>query len=216
MRGLGTAALVYAVTASLLLLGAMGAAWAQVGGGGPPATAHPEGSSPVHGTEDCLPNVTLVDQHGRKVSLASLKGRLVLMNFIDTACAARCAPLTATLAYVGNKLRRDLGKTIFFVSISSDPERDSPARLLKFARAIGSEHPGWFFLTGTPAQVDRAMEPFGLRRFPGEQSGWGSLATFAYLLDRNGRVMRIYDLGRVRAESLAFDLFRLLPEGDAQ
>jgi protein SCO1/2 len=184
-------------------------------GGGPPSTAHPRGSTQVQGTEDCLPNLTLVDQHGGKLLLASLKGRLVLVNFIDTACAARCAPLMATLAHVGGRLRRDLGKTIFFVSISSDPERDSPARLLEFARANDSQRPGWLFLTGTPAQVDRVMEPFGLR-IRGEQSGWGSSSTFAYLLDRKGHITRIYDLSRVRAESLAFDLFRLLPEGDTQ
>jgi cytochrome oxidase Cu insertion factor (SCO1/SenC/PrrC family) len=207
------AAAVMTATIAALMLGYEGVVWAQMGGG-PPATAHPEGSSLVHGTRDLLPNVILIDQHGRQVSLASFTGHPVLVDFIDTACAERCVPLMAKLAYVAGKLRHDLGENIFFISISSDPERDSSVRLHKYAREIGGERSGWFFLTGAPTQVGRAMEPFGLELL-NEESGWSGIQTrFAYLLNRSGRLRRIYDLRVVRAESLAFDLVRLMPYGD--
>jgi protein SCO1/2 len=196
------------------LLGGAPRGWAQMGGG-PPSTAHPQGTSLVHGTRDCLLNLILTDQYGKNVSLASFKDHVVLMNFVDTGCAERCAPLLAKLAYVGKKIRRDLGKTIFFVSVSVDSELDTPERLLAFARESGSERSGWFFLAGSPAQVDRVMQPFGLAMSV-VHSGYDIETRFAYLLNRRGRLTRIYDLATVRAESLAFDLFRLLPDGDTE
>ena len=71
----------------------------------PRSTDVPEpGSYPAANSSDCLPAITLVDQHGRDVTLASLKGRPMLIDFIYTTCAGPCPLMTARMAAVAKLL----------------------------------------------------------------------------------------------------------------
>lgn len=175
---------------------------------------HPDetGSFPAANKNDCLPDVTLVDQHGNRVSLASLKGEPVLVDFIYTTCGGTCPMLTAKMAAAGKLLGAALGKRIRIVSITIDPEHDHPAELLRYARDRGADHPGWLFLTGKPEQIEQVLAAYNLKRYRGAD---GSIdhVTASFLLGPEGRQVRQYDGVTVKPETLAADADRVLSQG---
>ena len=118
----------------------------------------------VRNASECLPDITLLDQHGQKVSLASLKGKPVLFDFIYTTCPGPCLMLTARMKQIANHLGSALGPEVRLVSITVDPEHDQPPQLLAYANDQGTNQNGWLFLTGTPKQIDDVMAHFDLIR----------------------------------------------------
>ncbi len=170
------------------------------------------GSFPAVNRNDCLPDVILVDQHGNKLSLASLKGEPVLIDFIYTTCGGTCPILTAKMAAAGKLLGGALGKRIRIVSITIDPEHDDPPTLLKYAESHDADREGWLFLTGTPAQIERVLAAYNIKRYRGAD---GSIdhVTASFLLGPDGRQVRQYDGVAVKAETLAADADRVLSHG---
>lgn len=179
-----------------------------------PGCRHPDetGSFPAANKNDCLPAVSLIDQHGNKVSLASLKGEPVLIDFIYTTCGGTCPMLTAKMAAAGKLLGPALGRRIRIVSITIDPEHDDPSVLLKYAQAHDADRSGWLFLTGTPEQIEQVLAAYGIKRYRGAD---GSIdhVTASFLLGPDGRQVRQYDGVAVKAETMAADADRVLPEG---
>jgi protein SCO1 len=96
-----------------------------------------------------LPTVMLVRADGAKVSLAKEidDGKPVILNFIYTTCTAICPVMSQTFAEVQNRLGDDRGK-VHMVSISIDPEQDTPTRLADYAKRYNAG-PQWQFYTGT-------------------------------------------------------------------
>jgi protein SCO1/2 len=109
--------------------------------------------------------VTLTDQYSQHVSLASLKGKPLLFDFIYTSCPGPCQLLTQHMKLIADKLGPALGEKVSLVSVTVDPENDRPSRLLNYAKAFNASLKGWYFLTGSPAQIDELMRPFQLERY---------------------------------------------------
>ena len=84
-----------------------------------------------------------------------------MINFIYTDCADACPLLTYKLTQVKKALGERFGKDVFFVSISIDPERDTPEALRTFAARQKAEHPGWIFLTGKKSHIDTIVKKLG-------------------------------------------------------
>ena len=124
----------------------------------------------VRDASDCLPDITLVDKDGRKVSLASLKGKPVLFDFIYTSCPGPCLLLTTRMKKIADRLGPKLGTDARIVSITVDPEHDRPEQLRAYANAQGANVNGWLFLTGTPQQIDDVMARFKV--VPPSRSRW--------------------------------------------
>jgi protein SCO1/2 len=105
-----------------------------------------------------------VDQRGRSVRLASLLGaeQPLMLNFIFTSCTTICPVSLATFGAVREQLGSEAGG-VRFVSISIDPEHDTPARLLEYAHRQGVGD-SWHFLTGDSWSVRRVQEAFGAYR----------------------------------------------------
>ena len=113
------------------------------------------GAYPIAYSTSGLPNVTLTDQHGQHVPLASLKGKPMLFDFIYTSCPGPCQLLTQHMKLIADKLGPALGPKVLFVSVTVDPEHDRPSRLLDYARAFDANLKGWYFLTGSPALLEK-------------------------------------------------------------
>lgn len=96
---------------------------------------------------------TLVNQDGKPVSLRDLRGSFVLLDFVYTSCPDVCPLMTATFRRIQDELGGRLGKGVFFVSITLDPEFDTSARLKAYAEAFQARQAGWHFLTGDPDTV---------------------------------------------------------------
>ncbi len=163
------------------------------------------GSYAAVNSSDCLPAITLVDQHGHDVALASLKGRPVLIDFIYTTCPGPCPLMTARMAVVAKLLGPKLGRQVTLVSITIDPEHDRPAELEKYARARGADEAGWLFLTGTPAQIDRVLALYHLRRMR-NPDGTVNHAAASFLLGPDGHQVRQYQPLEVKASAVVADI----------
>ncbi len=159
---------------------------------------------------DCLPAIDLADQHGKTVSLAALKGKPVLIDFIYTNCATACPVLTSRFAQIADKLGSALGTRLTMVSITIDPEHDHPAQLLDYAKTHDADRTGWLLLTGTPADVEAVLRIYGLKR---EREPDGTIAhvTTSFLVGADGRQIRMYDTMVVAPATVVGDIDRILP-----
>ena len=94
------------------------------------------------------PEFSLTSQDGGQVTLAVFRGRVVVVTFIYTLCTTTCPVLTPMMSFVQDQLGPNFGTRIVFVSITVDPERDTPEVLKEYAQAFGANLAGWAFLTG--------------------------------------------------------------------
>jgi len=108
-----------------------------------------------------IPDVTLVDQNGAKVKLRTLLAskKVVMVDFIFTTCTTICPVLSAGFANFQRKIGPDL-KDVHLVSISIDPENDTPARLRDYLKRYDAK-PGWDFLTGNRKDIKKVLDAFG-------------------------------------------------------
>ncbi len=174
------------------------------------------GSFASSNTADCLPAIDLVDQHGATVSLATLKGKPVLIDFIYANCATACPVLTSRFAQIAGKLGGDLGTRVTMVSVTIDPEHDHPAQLLDYAKTHNADRDGWLLLTGTPADIEAVLRLYQLKR---EREADGTIAhvTTSFLLGPDGKQIRTYDTMEVAPDTVVGDIDRSysskLPKG---
>jgi len=101
-----------------------------------------------------FPNVPVIDQNGRTLHFYDdvIKGKIVVISFIYTSCQDLCPLNTARMAQLYDKLDGAVGRDLFFISLTVDPENDTPERMKAFADAF-DVGPGWLFLTGKVADI---------------------------------------------------------------
>lgn len=102
----------------------------------------------------------LQDQDGRAVTLASLKGKVVVLASFLTACQDECPLTTGALVSVQRAIAAaGLGADVAVVEATVDPERDTPDRLAAYSRLFGA---AWTLVTGTPSDVSAFWSFFGV------------------------------------------------------
>src|ERR1700722_11080761 len=162
----------------------------------------------------CLTDTKLVDQNGDAVVLSSLKGKPLLVDFIYTSCPGPCLMETAKFANVALRLGNDLGSKVTLVSISVAPEHDGPKQLLDCSRQKGADEKGWYFLTGGPGDIDRALAGFKLSRQVEPDGSVGHLVDMM-LIGPDGRLIREYNGEVVKAQDIVDDVKKTLNKGGA-
>ena len=165
-------------------------------------------------TSDCLPDITLTDQNGKKVSLSSLKGKTVLFDFIYTTCPGPCLMLTSRMRLIANRLGPILGDKVWFVSITVDPEHDGPGELLNYSKQQGAEQNGWLFLTGSPAQIEQVMSRFKLVR-QREADGTVDHVLEFFLVGPDGRQLYQYAASHAEPALVSSDIRQAARLGSA-
>jgi protein SCO1/2 len=157
------------------------------------------------------PPFTLTTQNGGRLSLADLHGKVVAVTFIYTSCADMCPLLTAKMASLQTRLGADLGPRVFFVSITVDPERDTPEVLARYAAAHRAQNGSWAFLTGTPAEIREVARRYGVV-YRKQARGDVDHTFLTSVVDQNG-LLRVQYLGvRFDPEEFLRDLRSLLGE----
>jgi protein SCO1/2 len=158
------------------------------------------------------PEFTLTTQDGRPLALGELRGKVVLVTFMYASCPDACPLLSAKLAAIARRLGDDGRRKVFFVSITVDPEHDTPAVLATYARGYGIDTRGWAFVTGTPAEIGDVARRYGIYRRTRER-GDVDHTFLTSLVDRNG-ILRVQYLGvRFDPEEMLEDLRSLVAEG---
>ena len=120
---------------------------------------------PASGTRDAktwFTDTPLQDQNGETLRFYSdaLHNRVVLLNVIFTSCTDACPLITRKLKEV-RELLGDKADGITFISLTSDPLRDTPAVLKAYTLKQGVNGPHWLFLTGDKAQMDLVLGRIG-------------------------------------------------------
>ena len=118
-----------------------------------------EASSPA---EKYFTDVELTNQDGKKVRFYSdvLKGKTVIVNAFFTTCTSVCPPMNRNMEKIQEALGDRVGRDVFLVSITVDPEVDTPARLKEYAQKFHAGS-GWVFLTGKKENLDWALYKLG-------------------------------------------------------
>jgi protein SCO1 len=157
------------------------------------------------------PQFTLTSQDGKPIALADLRGKVVAVTFIFTLCSATCPVLTPMMSLVQDRLGRDFGTNVAFVSITVDPDRDTPDVLKLYAQMHSADVPGWSFLTGEPAAVQDVIRRYGV--FASKAANGDVEHSFlTSIIDRRG-VLRVQYIGvRFDPEEFRRDLISLLRE----
>jgi protein SCO1 len=162
-------------------------------------------------TIGAAPDFALTSQDGAEVTLESLRGKIVAVTFIYTSCSDVCPMLSDKLARVQDALGPDFGTKIAFLSITVDPEHDTPEVLKEYAEALDADLAGWSFLTGEPAAVLEVARSYGVAVAPAAE-GQVDHTLLTTLVDRRG-MMRVQYLGyRFNQEEFRHDLLDLVNE----
>lgn len=110
------------------------------------------------------PSLPLVTHEGKKVRFYDdlLRGKVAVINLMFTTCPSICPPMTANLVKV-HKLLKDmdvLGDKAVMISVTVDPETDTPEVLAAYAKRFGIDR-GWYFITGDRPQLDALVAKLG-------------------------------------------------------
>ena len=154
---------------------------------------------------DRLPDFRLTDQQGRTVTEDDLRGRVAAVNFIYTRCPLPdiCPRLSANFA----ALQRRFGDRVPLLSVTVDPDYDTPAVLADYARRWSADPGGWRFLTGDVARLAAAL---GEVYWTDEGSiGHNSMTT---VIGRDGRIAAMVEGAGYRVDQLANLLAHQLEE----
>lgn len=139
--------------------------------------------------DDPAPDFSLVDQNGKKLALADLRGRTLLVDFVYTQCNGPCPILTGLHAELLRSLDPALRERVHFVSISLDPERDTPEALAKYARERGADLEHWSFLTGPKGDVEEVVRRYGVGTLRAADGTIDHLVA-SFVVDPNGKIAR--------------------------
>jgi protein SCO1/2 len=135
-----------------------------------------------------VPDFALTDQRGAPVRLSDLRGRVVVVTFIYTRCPLPdyCPRMVTNLAAVRDRFRARLGQDVTLLTVTFDPQYDTPERLAAYARLHNADIPGWHFLTGDAAGIRQVCEAFGVEYWP--DSGLIAHTLQTAVIDREGRL----------------------------
>jgi protein SCO1/2 len=146
-----------------------------------------------------LPDFQLTDQLGRTVQPADFRGKVAAINFIYTRCPLPdvCPRLCANFAALQRRFRDQLNRDLILLSVTVDPDYDTPAVLADYARRWAADPAAWRFLSGDVAQLAAAL---GEVYWTGEGSiGHNSTTS---IVNRHGRLAAIVEGSNYRIDQL--------------
>ena len=146
-------------------------------------------------------SVPLVNQQGQAVSLAALRGKVVVLAPFLSLCQDECPLVTGAFISLQRDLRAaGLAHRVVFVEATVDPGRDTVARLAAYQKEFGAD---WDLWTGTPANIAAFWKPFGVdyQIVPEEQppkTDWYTGQPLTYDVDHTDGYILISTTGRER------------------
>ncbi len=140
-------------------------------------------------TGDSVPDFTLTDQDGRTVKLSAFRGELVAVDFIYTRCPLPdvCPRLSANFA----RLQKRFPGKIVLLSITLDPQHDTPDVLTEYAQRWRADSRSWLFLTGSEPEIRKVAGHFGVAYWPEE--GTITHTSSTAIIDRAGRLAAVVE-----------------------
>lgn len=153
------------------------------------------------------PGFALQDADGRAVALSDFLGKVVVLNFIYTNCPDQCPLQTEKLAQIQTAVNgTPMKELVAFITITTDPKRDTGPVLRDYEKAHGVDPSNWAFLTAAPDQPDdttrKIAKAYGLEFTPGGD-GVEVHGIVTHVIDQSGRML-------ARFHGLEFDSTSLI------
>jgi protein SCO1/2 len=158
-----------------------------------------------------VPDFHFITQEGKTLSRADLLGKVWVVDFIFTRCPGPCPIMTSRMAEVSRELTK--ADDVRLVSVSIDPENDTPAVLTEYAGRLQADPKRWIFLTG-PKQEIRDFTMHGMMQAVGtDSSGILIHSTRFLVIDRDGQIRKMRNLDEPElVQKLLMDIGDLLRE----
>jgi protein SCO1 len=149
-----------------------------------------------------VPDFTLTDQTGQRVSLAKFAGKVVAVTFIYTTCPLPdyCFRMSSNFDRLQKRFAAKMGRDLVLLSISFDPIHDTPEVLAKYGSTFKADANSWHFLTGPSDEVREVCHRFGLNFWPDEALMTHSLHTL--VIDREGKLAANFEGNQFSAQQL--------------
>ena len=109
-----------------------------------------------------IDDFALTDQNGARVEFRKLRGKPVVINFMYTSCPDICPLLTASLKILRDHMKPAEARDIRFLSITTDPEIDTPKVLKDYSRRHKADAPNWSWLTGEARELAPVWQGLGV------------------------------------------------------
>ncbi len=139
-------------------------------------------------TGDYIPNFALINQDGAFIQARGLRGDAFVMNFIFTRCTIpnMCPASTERMAKL-QEVAPEVGlEDLHYVTVSFDPEFDSPGILKQYAEGYGIDTGNFQLMTGAPETIEAILKRFGI--LTREEDGTINHTMATFLIDPNGRI----------------------------
>ena len=150
---------------------------------------------PVYGE---IANFSLTNQNGTAVSLGDLRGHVWVADIIFTRCPGPCAKMTSRMKELQQALAADNNTRL--VSLTTDPEFDSPAVLKTYGERFGADPARWTFLTGTKTQIAKlaidSQKLTAIEKNPEDREASNDLfihSTIFVLVDKQARLRAVFE-----------------------
>jgi protein SCO1 len=158
--------------------------------------------APLLAVGEPVPDFTLTDQTGQRVSLSRFRGKVMGVTFIYTSCPLPdyCFRLSNNFGRIQKRFAGQMGRDLVLLSISFDPVHDQPEVLAKYAGTWKADPNSWHFLTGTPDEVKAVCRRFGLNFWSDEGALAHSLHTL--VIDRQGKLAANFEGNQFSSEQL--------------
>lgn len=162
---------------------------------------------------DALPAFRLVDQQGDTLRAADFEGQALALTFIYTRCPlpTYCPLMSERFRQIQGEIEERFDGHVRLLSISFDPDHDTPAVLQDYARRYDADPRLWHVATGTPATIDRLTRRFGVfvRQQDGPEGAFMHNLTTA-VIGPSGHVRRIWHGDDWRTEDVLQQIDRAL------
>ena len=138
---------------------------------------------------ELVPDFQLMDHNRQPVSASRFAGKIVAVTFVYTRCPLPdyCPRMMDNFVDLKKRFKERLGKDLVLLTITIDPQYDTPEVLRRYAETYGAgETQGVYYLTGNKEEIDRVSGFFGLGHWPDKGAIMHNLQTG--LIDRNGRL----------------------------
>lgn len=159
------------------------------------------------------PGYALTDQFGNQLTSEQMRGQIVLYNFTFSNCQ-ECAPSNEVMAQVQNRLDEVsvTGIPVKMVSISVDPDHDTPEVLNQFAQSLGAQPEKWIFATGSPTMLKSVIGGGFSLFYQQKDDGSFDLDPGFMLIDGNGIMRAEYRTAVPEVDIIVRDIGLLIEE----
>lgn len=158
-----------------------------------------------------VPEFRFTTQEGKTLTRADMLGKIWVADFIFTRCTGPCPVMTSRMAEVSRGLTK--AKDVKLLSVSVDPDHDTPSVLAEYASRMGADPKNWIFLTGPKGEIDEFARKGMFQPLAYDPKGVPTHSTRFLVIDREGRIRSCRNLDEPElVQKLFMDIGDLLRE----